>query len=59
MIDFELLKKADIEVVNTQLTPKDKREISKFLKAYKAKQARAKGNVPIRSRPATRTRKKV
>ncbi len=42
MIDFEYLKKADIEVVNSKLTAEDKREISEFLKAHREKQAHGK-----------------
>lgn len=42
MIDFEYLKHADIEVVNSKLTEEDKREISAFLKAHREKEARAK-----------------
>jgi hypothetical protein len=42
MIDFEYLKKADIEVVNSKLTAADKREISEFLKAHREKQAHGK-----------------
>jgi hypothetical protein len=59
MIDFELLKKADIEVVNTTLTPEDKREISVFLKAYRAKEARSKTTRTLRDRASSVTRKKA
>ena len=59
MIDFEYLKKADIEVVNTKLTPADKREISEFLKAYREKEARSKKARPIPSRAVAAARKKA
>ena len=44
MIDFDKLDRADIEVVNSKLTASDRAEISKFLKDYKAKEARKKSN---------------
>ncbi len=59
MIDFEYLKKADIEVVSTKFTAEDKREISEFLKAYRAKEDRSKRARSISSRAGASARKKA
>jgi hypothetical protein len=59
MIDFEYLKKADIEVVNSKLTAEDKREISEFLKAYRAKEDRSKKACSIPSRAGAAARKRA
>ena len=59
MIDFELLKYADIEVVNSNPTPEEVREVSEFLKAYRAKEAQSKKARPIPSRAVAAAQKKA
>jgi hypothetical protein len=59
MIDFELLKYADIEVVNGNPTPEEVREVSEFLKAYREKGASSKKPRPIPSRAVAAARKKA
>ena len=54
MIDFELLKYADIEVVSRKLTPEDKKEISEAIKAHRAKEAQRE-----KARPVSAARKTV
>ncbi|HWF44466.1 MAG TPA: hypothetical protein VG537_07485 [Candidatus Kapabacteria bacterium] len=60
MIDLEKLKYADIEVANSKLTPEDKKEISEFLKAHRAKHADSKkvGRIPRPPRKANARVKK-
>jgi len=60
MIDLEKLKYADIEVANSKLTAEDKKEISEFLKAHRAKLADSKkiGRIPRASRKANTRSKK-
>jgi hypothetical protein len=59
MIDFEYLQKADIEVVNSNPTPEEVREVSEFLKAYRAKEAQSKKAQPIPSRAVAAAGKKA
>jgi hypothetical protein len=50
MIDFELLKQLDMEVINVNPTPEEDRAFSEFLKAYRAKEARNKKARAVPSR---------
>jgi hypothetical protein len=57
-IDFDHLEKFDdLVLVSRKLTPEDEREISEFLKAYRAKEALSKKPRSIPSRAVAAVRK--
>jgi hypothetical protein len=59
MIDPEKSKWDDLVVVSRKLTTEDKREISEFLKAHRAKEAQSKKARTIPSRAVAAARKKA
>jgi hypothetical protein len=59
-IDFDHLEKLDdLVVVSRKLTTEDKREISEFLKTYRAKEDRSKKTRSIASRAGVPARKRA